>query len=744
MKTFILTILLSLSLISFSQNEKTLQFVSITNNIDTCENLPVMLVVEFLDYDSLHWMWNDGSGYTSLIEGATFSGTHNDTLYFTTDMSFDNTTFRCQAYNFTDGTTDISTVASIHIENDYPHADYYEKDVCFGDSVSINAYCFAGISSCTWSTGQNTTYIYVSPLDTTTYYFTAVGGNGCISSDSTIVNVINPSSNFEISEDTICQYTELQISAEYDEFTAYYYNIFKTDSFYNSWQNFSIELNSYGTDTLFFYIKDNGCYSDTSYKILTVLNNEVLITQSNDTLFASSGQSFQWYYNDSILINETDSFIVVDSIGIYKVEVLNYLGCSHFDMYYYSPPVSIITAEPNPICVGDTANLIANTTICKLFDFNNFELDSNFTGSGTFNFTNPCLSSSDLSPYLWIGDNVCFPRDLTTVPMDLSDDFEICFDFAMAIQGDNPLCEGPDEMDEGVSLQYSIDNGLTWVDVTYFCPDGNQYSYNQWVGQSTAGGGTGTPFNEWANYCFNISTTSSNNKMIRWYQDQITDVGYDHWGLDNIKICDINDTTISVNWYQDAVFISNEDTVQVSPNQTTVYNVYLYNSITPADSAQVEVVVNPLPEPPIYTDTSNIISTDVYEQYQWYLNNNSIFGATNIDYEIDTSAYYSVQVVDSNGCVGNSDTIFVAISSISEINDNYLIKIYPNPVKDFLIIENEELIISNIQIFNLSGKVLISKQNNSNKVNIDASKLEKGIYFVKINEFESAIRFIKQ
>ena len=67
-------------------------------------------------------------------------------------------------------------------------------------------------------------------------------------------------------------------------------------------------------------------------------------------------------------------------------------------------------------------------------------------------------------------------------------------------------------------------------------------------------------------------------------------------------------------------------------------------------------------------------------------------------------------------------------SGICVISDNQ-IQIYPNPVKDILIINNEHLqLINNVEICDLLGKTLST--HSTNKINV--SNLPKGVYLVKI------------
>jgi hypothetical protein len=106
-------------------------------------------------------------------------------------------------------------------------------------------------------------------------------------------------------------------------------------------------------------------------------------------------------------------------------------------------------------------------------------------------FNNPCSPNGvDGTTHIWMGNNTGVPRVLQTLPYDFSQavaGVTVCFDLLFAPQtGDAATapCEGPDEPDEGVLLQYSIDGGNTWVDIHYFDPNGGGdpqlINWNNW------------------------------------------------------------------------------------------------------------------------------------------------------------------------------------------------------------------------------------------------------------------------
>jgi hypothetical protein len=76
--------------------------------------------------------------------------------------------------------------------------------------------------------------------------------------------------------------------------------------------------------------------------------------------------------------------------------------------------------------------------------------------------------------------------------------------------------------------------------------------------------------------------------------------------------------------------------------------------------------------------------------------------------------------------------------------DIFDIKIYPNPTNKIIFIEANEL-IENIQIFDINEKLVLNKNNNSSKKEINTSNLTQAIYFISIKIKDKTIikKFIK-
>lgn len=202
-----------------------------------------------------------------------------------------------------------------------------------------------------------------------------------------------------------------------------------------------------------------------------------------------------------------------------------------------------------------------------------------FTQQATF--SNPCSPGGvDGTTHIWMGDNSGVPRSLVTLPLNFGPAVApaggtICFDLLFSEQGDVSPCEGPDEPDEGVFLQYSTNNGTTWQNIDYFDSDG----------------GADPQLINWNNWCFEMPTGALvNGVQFRWFQDADSDE-YDHWGIDNVEIL-LNDPTVQYTWVHDGYTTQQpgDNPTPVAPLTTTTYTVNMTTS-TGNCSASVEVVV---------------------------------------------------------------------------------------------------------------------------------------------------------
>lgn len=125
---------------------------------------------------------------------------------------------------------------------------------------------------------------------------------------------------------------------------------------------------------------------------------------------------------------------------------------------------------------------------------------------------------------------------------------------------------------------------------------------------------------------------------------------------------------------------------------------------------------------------------------QWYANisdTNPIPSSTAL---VNGTTYYVSQTV--NGC--ESEKLAITVTETLGVDDVELkdFSLYPNPTKDKLYF-NSSQIINRIRIYNAVGQLLGDYLLNDTDGEINISKLENGIYFIKINNQLKSYSVIK-
>ena len=87
----------------------------------------------------------------------------------------------------------------------------------------------------------------------------------------------------------------------------------------------------------------------------------------------------------------------------------------------------------------------------------------------------------------------------------------------------------------------------------------------------------------------------------------------------------------------------------------------------------------------------------------------------------------------------------ISKASIEQITDESSLKIYPNPVKDILSFEYED-IINDVKIYDLVGKEIINLSINETKGSVSISNVPTGVYFIRVRTDKGLItkKFIKE
>ncbi len=81
----------------------------------------------------------------------------------------------------------------------------------------------------------------------------------------------------------------------------------------------------------------------------------------------------------------------------------------------------------------------------------------------------------------------------------------------------------------------------------------------------------------------------------------------------------------------------------------------------------------------------------------------------------------------------SNDIFYCEPDAVDDLHSAEIMNIYPNPATDIVTIKlNDEVKDKNLQILDLSGKVILRKNISRKTTKIDVSALEKGVYLIKV------------
>jgi gliding motility-associated-like protein len=216
--------------------------------------------------------------------------------------------------------------------------------------------------------------------------------------------------------------------------------------------------------------------------------------------------------------------------------------------------------------------------------------------STPFTIGSPCLnpdgSAPDLTDYLWVaGRDVSGKRWVETDDMNVPNGGTLSFEIRYGVTDAGSDCRGPNNVIQGVSLEYSTNGGGNWTQITYYLP----YSLD-------------TVFTDWNQFQYDIPPAAqTSSTRFRWFQNSASSDDTDRWGLNNIVINTASDVT-SYEWdFGDMTTSIEQNPIHIFPDYG-VYNVSLtintsdpctdikdtviYINSTPTIDDLVEVYVN--------------------------------------------------------------------------------------------------------------------------------------------------------
>ena len=211
------------------------------------------------------------------------------------------------------------------------------------------------------------------------------------------------------------------------------------------------------------------------------------------------------------------------------------------------------------------------------------------------------------------------------------------------------------------------------------------------------------------------------------------------------KICDGESLTLTssatsdIAWYKNGTLISGATLPTLDVTESGTYTVVASsaNGVCKVASDSINVIVMPLPTKPTITRDSLTLTSSPASAYQWFKNEIIIVNATTQTYTVTETADYKVRIKDTTDCEAYSDVMNVQVTGIDNGFYN-TIQVYPNPVKDILVVSGIGNRVSGM-VYNYLGEVVMLVNSEDGK--IDVSELPQGLYILRTNE--GIARFVK-
>jgi len=208
----------------------------------------------------------------------------------------------------------------------------------------------------------------------------------------------------------------------------------------------------------------------------------------------------------------------------------------------------------------------------------------------------------------------------------------------------------------------------------------------------------------------------------------------------------------SFDWYDNNVFQLTDSFYTTPPLPVGLGNVTLVaNTPYCSDTLPYGYNILPNPTPVLVVNADTLICDDpTAVLYQWFLDGNPIVGADQFSYVATQSGNYNVVAIDFNGCSGATADVYVSITGLQTIKNEYF-SIYPNPFNSDISVTffNEASRINLLEVYSATGLLVNSYNLNlvyKNQImQLELSDLIGGIYLIRFsgNDFQYNQRIIK-
>jgi hypothetical protein len=193
----------------------------------------------------------------------------------------------------------------------------------------------------------------------------------------------------------------------------------------------------------------------------------------------------------------------------------------------------------------------------------------------------------------------------------------------------------------------------------------------------------------------------------------------------------------------------------VNPGSTTTYTVFGENMYNCIGQAVQVVSVNPLPNVTATADRAELCKGESVNltaggatNYQWSSVSSYLQGQQ-VSVSPNTGTTYTLNGTNSNGC---SKTTTVSVDVLECVGLNQIVgnltgvRVYPNPNTGIFTIELNNEVNKNIEVIDITGRVVASVTSKDEEIKIDISRFAAGIYYVRIQSDDAVetMKILKQ
>lgn len=548
------------------------------------------------------------------------------------------TAYTLTAYNTYSGCTSSISHEIVRMNNPEVSVTSSVPYLCLNDTAALSVSLEPG-ESISWNTGENTSSISVSPLDTTSYTATVTNAFGCQTSTSHSVNVLPIPQVGIISSDTALCYGQSVTLTAVGNADIYHWSTGEVAQ--------SITISNVTEDdfVLTGYTSALCHRSDTVHVSIRPLPTGTIIGPAEtvcpgDTISMDLSASGDYVWTDESFILETNgstTWAVPTSTTVFTAIMTNGFGCvdsTHIVVNVYEPLPLQITAD-TVLCMGSGLDITVSGAWNYLWN-DGFQGNSQYvTPNQTTTYS---VSSTDI--------HNCITTVSTTVTVQP--------DYILSLQHDkDTICVG-----DSVTIWY-----VGAVDQHY-------WSTGSAANQITVSPQSDATYSIWA---YNTSTSCAKTVF-----DTIVVIQYPAFTLSSANLICAGDTTFvrafsdysfDYQWTSvpDGSIISPPDSaeIQVSPQETSTY-IYRADNRFCSLTDSVTIEVAPLPVITV-AETSNETcmqgngSVEITVQsdyppyfYQWSNGETSGSAINNL-----SAGLYGLTVTDAMGCTGNINNIEV-------------------------------------------------------------------------------------